>query len=174
MERYLPQARTNGVLVEELDDEMLAYDQRDNSAHRLNRTAAVVWRHCDGTRDLEALVAVLQAEIGDVADEDLVLIALDDLADAGLIDDAPTRELHDRRLSRRRFIRRVGTVGAAALALPVVSSIVAPTPAAAQSPCGESCACEFCQCSSCGTCTCTATCTCTGTCTCACTCFSGP
>ena len=37
------------------------------------------------------------------------------------------------RLSRRRFIRRVGVVGTAALALPVVQSIVAPTPAAAQS-----------------------------------------
>ena len=168
MERYLPLARTDGVLVEELDDEVLAYDQRDDCAHRLNRTAAVIWRHCDGTRDVQALVGVLQAEVGEVADEDLVLIALDDLAAAGLISGAPDRALDARRLSRRRFIRRVGTVGAAALALPVVSSMVSPTPAAAQSPCG-SCTCTgTCSCS-CTSCSCSCT-SCLGTCSCTCTC----
>jgi hypothetical protein len=150
MTDFRPQARSEGLLVEELEDELLVYDQRDDSAHRLNRTAAIVWRHCDGTRDVDALVAVLEAELGAVADADLARIALDDLAERGLIGGAPERTFEDRRVSRRRFIRRVGTVGAATLALPAVISIVVPEPAAAQSICFCDCACTcecFCECS---------------------------
>jgi Coenzyme PQQ synthesis protein D (PqqD) len=139
MPKTRPQARNDDLLIEELEDELLVYDQRDDSAHRLNRTAAIVWRHCDGTRDIDGLVAALERELGEVADEDLVRIALDDLADRELITGAPERPPEDRRLSRRRFIRRVGTVGAAALSLPVVTSLVAPEPAAAQSAC-QTCA----------------------------------
>jgi hypothetical protein len=148
-----PKAREDELLIEELEDELLVYDQRDDTAHRLNRTAALVWRHADGTRDVPDLVGMLETELGDVADEDLVRIALDDLADRGLVSGVPERPREDRRHSRRRFIRRVGTVGAAALVLPVVRSIVAPDPAAAQSPC-TSCDCGTCACTSC-ICSCT-------------------
>jgi hypothetical protein len=142
-----PHAHTDQLLVEELADELLVYDQRDDTAHRLNRTAAVVWRNCDGTRDVAELAAVLADELGEVADEDLVTITLDDLADRGLVSGAPIRAAEARRNSRRKFIRRVGTVGAAALVLPVVRSIVAPEPAAAQSPCTCLCSCTVCSCS---------------------------
>jgi hypothetical protein len=145
----LPLARTAGLLVEEVEDELLVYDQDHDSAHRLNRTAAIVWRHCDGEHDIPALVAVLSEELGgDLADEDLVRIALDNLADRGLVEGVPQRAPEETRVSRRRFIRRVGTVGVAALALPVVTSLVAPSPASAQSPCSSS------TCSSSSTCAC--------------------
>jgi hypothetical protein len=135
----LPLARNDGLLVEEVEDELLVYDQDHDSAHRLNRTAAIVWRHCDGKHDIPDLVAVLSTELGaDLADEDLVRIALDNLAERGLVDGAPQRPAEETRVSRRRFIRRVGTVGVAALALPVVTSLAAPSPAAAQSPCTSS------------------------------------
>jgi hypothetical protein len=152
-----PLSRTEGLIVEEVDDELLVYDQDHDSAHRLNRTAAIVWRHCDGTRTVDDLVAILAKELGDdLADEDLVHIALDNLADRGLVEGVPKRAADETRLSRRRFIRRVGTVGVAALALPVVTSLVAPSPAAAQSPCSScicsctSCACSSTICTSCG------------------------
>jgi hypothetical protein len=158
----LPLARTAGLLVEEVEDELLVYDQDHDSAHRLNRTAAIVWRHCDGEHDIAALVAVLSAELGeDLADEDLVRIALDNLSERGLVDGVPQRAPEETRVSRRRFIRRVGTVGVAALALPVVSSLVAPSPAAAQSPCTSSCT-SSCSTSSC-TCACSSSTFCTST-----------
>jgi hypothetical protein len=166
MPKPLPRARTENVLTDQLDDELLVYDRERNAAHRLNRTAAIVWRQLDGARDMAAMVAVLREQVGDVADEDLVAVALDDLAQAGLLEDAPQRAPQDRRLSRRRFIRRVGTVGAAALALPVVSSIVAPEPAAAQTAACEceTCECEcetcICPCASCSACTCPCGCSC--------------
>jgi hypothetical protein len=133
--------------VEEVDDELVIYDKRADSAHRLNRTAAIVWRHCDGEHDVPGLTKVLEAELGDdLADEDLVRIALASLAEKDLIEHAPRRSPEEIRVSRRRFIRRVGTVGVAALSLPVVTSLAAPTPASAQgSPCECSCEC-YCDC----------------------------
>jgi hypothetical protein len=45
---YLPQARTEGLTVRELAEETLVYDKERHKAHCLNRTAACVWKHCDG------------------------------------------------------------------------------------------------------------------------------
>jgi hypothetical protein len=133
-------------VIEEVEDELIVYDKRADIAHRVNRPAAVVWRHCDGKRDVAALTEALDAELGgEIADEDLVMIALDGLAEKDLLEGAPARGPDATRLSRRRFIRRVGTVGVAALALPVITSLAAPTPASAQSDCECYCPC-YCEC----------------------------
>lgn len=127
-----PLARQDGIHTEEVEDGLLVYDESRDTAHSLNRTAAIVWRSCDGKRDVADLVGVLADELGEAADEDLVRVAVHDLAANGLIEGAAERDREAARLSRRRFIRRAGTVSAAALSLPVVHSIVAPDPAAAQ------------------------------------------
>ena len=44
----MPQARTSGLIVKEVDGEILIYDRETNKAHCLNQTAAKVWEHCDG------------------------------------------------------------------------------------------------------------------------------
>lgn len=176
---FRPLARNEGLLSEELDDELLVYDRERHTACRLNRTAALVWRHADGERSVAELVEVLRGEI-ELADEDLVLVTLDRLQEHGLIESGfSARDPGEARMSRRRFIRRVGVVGAAALALPVVQSVVAPSAAAAQSlcscgegeackcpcafgncsvycaiPCYCECACEECSCDTCGPCYC--------------------
>lgn len=134
MEEIRPLARTDGLLTEEVDGELLVYDGEREVACRLNATAALVWRSSDGERTVADLVAVLSEELGEVADEDMVMVALDTLAEHGLIQAGhEPRELNASRLSRRRFLRRVGVVGAAAISMPVVHSIVVPTPAAAAS-----------------------------------------
>ena len=131
-----PRSRTTELLIEELENELLVYDLAADRAHRLNTTAATVFRHADGTRTVADLVDVLGEQADVDADEDLVLITLDGLVEAGLIEDYEQRPTDDARASRRRFIRRVGAVGAAAASLPVVHSIVAPTAAqAATEPC---------------------------------------
>jgi hypothetical protein len=112
-----PLARTNHILTEVLEDELLVYDEQRDTACRLNRTAALVWQHANGRRSVKDLVGVLDR------------LHEEDLLEAGY----EPRRRSDARLSRRRFIHRVGAVSTAALALPVVQSIVAPTPAAATS-----------------------------------------
>jgi hypothetical protein len=131
---WRPLARTEDVVVEYLGTDLVVYDQRSNLASVLNRTAALVWENADGERTVADLAAVVEAELGDVADEDLVLVSLDRLYERGLIDSGyEGRAAEDSRQSRRRFIRRAGVVGAAALALPVIQSIVLPMPSAASS-----------------------------------------
>jgi hypothetical protein len=131
---FRPLARTSGVVVQDLDDEMLVYDRERDTACRLNRTAALVWKSSDGTRTVDDLVAVLAEELGPLADEDMVMIALDNLSRNGLIQSGyEAREPTAERISRRRFIRRVGVVGAAAVSLPIVHSLAVPSAAAAQS-----------------------------------------
>ena len=50
MNRARPLGRTNGILSESVDGEVLVYDQTRDMAFRLNQTAALVWRSCDGER----------------------------------------------------------------------------------------------------------------------------
>src|SRR5437016_4477048 len=45
---HLPRARTEGLVVEELTDEVLVYDLQRHKAHCLNLTAAAIWKQCDG------------------------------------------------------------------------------------------------------------------------------
>jgi hypothetical protein len=132
-----PRARDTQLLIEQLEDELLVYDLAADRAHRLNETAAAVFRNADGSRSIDDLVAVLAEQVGGVADEDLVLITLDNLAGANLVEGYEPRATKDERLSRRRFISRAGAVGAAATVLPVVHSIIAPTAAQAQTPCED-------------------------------------
>ena len=83
---------------------MITYDERTDVACRLNRTAALVWRKCDGKHTVEDLVRVLEADLGDIADEDLVLVSLDYLSEHRLLESGYTRrDETSSRLSRRRF-----------------------------------------------------------------------
>jgi len=132
-----PRAKREGLLSEDLDEELIVYDQALHRGHCLNRTAALVWRHADGERTIADLVAILQAELDPIADEDLVWHALDRLNAAQLLDHPEPRPTDAMRASRRRFISRVGVVGVATLLLPLVSSVVPPAPAQAGT-CGGS------------------------------------
>ncbi len=132
-----PLGRTNGILSESVDGEVLVYDQTRDMAFRLNQTAALVWRSCDGERTLAELVAIVAEEFGETVDEDVVLMALDTLSEHGLIASGyEERGGSAVSLSRRRFFRRAGIAGGVALAAPVVYSLAVPAAAAAQSPYG--------------------------------------
>src|SRR5579864_3203567 len=78
-----PVARSESLIVEELDEEILVYDQLNARAHCLNGTAARVWRACDGSTS----VADLSAQLG--LDTDAVDQALAELESNGLMDGLP-------------------------------------------------------------------------------------
>jgi hypothetical protein len=92
-------------------------------AHCLNRTAADVFRHADGTRTVSDLGRLVAPDADRAAGEEAVRMAVERLGEAGLLESRPPAP------SRREFVRRVG-LGAAIL-LPAVVSILAPTPAEA-------------------------------------------
>lgn len=125
LEPIHPKARQNDLLVEQVGEETVVYDGQRQEAHSLNRAASIVWQNSDGTRTIPQLAAMLGTAMGIEPNESIVQYALDRLAGAHLLEDSS--------VSRRDLVRRMTFAGAAAVALPVVLSIVAPTDAMAAS-----------------------------------------
>lgn len=128
-----PQARHDQLVVQELGDETIIYDEQHNHIHRLNQTAALVWRHCDGQRKIGDLALVVQNESGLPMTEEMVWLALDRLEKEHLLQDRLVRPEAAGQITRRQMLRKAALVGGATLLLPVVQSIIAPTPAMALS-----------------------------------------
>lgn len=134
-EQYLPSARTSRLVVRELAEEVLVYDEDSHRAHCLNRTAALVWKHCDGRTAVAGIADRVGERLSASVSDEVVWMALDQLDERGLLAPREARRGAARPVSRRRMIR--GLTLAAAVSLPLVTSIVSPTPAQAQSPCTE-------------------------------------
>jgi len=138
-EESVPRARREGLLVQELPDELLVYDLVRQKAHCLNQTAALIWNRCDGKTSVEQLVRILEKESKGPVDHAVVWMAFDQLSKAHLLKGRTRTWPGPSRISRRELIRRAGA--AAAITLPLVSSIVAPdaVQAATCLPSGQSC-----------------------------------
>jgi hypothetical protein len=134
-----PVASNDGLLVRELAGELVVYDLQRHEAHCLNRTAAFVFRQCDGRSSVAEIAGRLQAELDTAADESLVWQALERLDGARLLAHMPSRPPEANGFSRRDVVRRVG-LGCAVL-VPAVSSILVPTPAEAAVSCVDDSAC---------------------------------
>ena len=166
-----PVASNDGLLVRELAGELVVYDLERHEAHCLNRTAAFVFKQCDGRSSIAEIASRLQAEFEAPADEGLVWQALEQLDGARLLRHKPTPPPEPGGCSRRDVVRRVG-LGLAVL-VPAVSSILVPTPAEAAVTCVDDSTCLSNVGMSCyvaspalcdGTCTCRTGGTCTGNC----------
>lgn len=136
---HLPQMRAHGLAVDDLPDEVLVYDLERHQAHCLNRSAALVWRCCDGRSSAAEIARRLTVEVDAPFTEDLVWLALSELEKRHLLEPARPLAAPVTALSRRQLVRRLGF--AAAVAVPLVTSIVAPTAveAATCTPSGSPC-----------------------------------
>ena len=136
-EAILPAARTEDLIVQEMADEVLVYDQRRHQAHCLNETAAQVWRGLDGQSTARQVAARLSRQRGVEVSAAVVELAVDQLRRSGLLN-GPLLE-NTSGVSRRAMLKRVG-IGAA-VALPVVASVVAPRAAQAATCLGAGAGC---------------------------------
>lgn len=147
--RVLPMARKDKLLTQTVGDELVVYDEERHQAHHLNRSAALVWRYCDGHTSISDMAAILNIEAHLPADEDLVWLALARLEQTSLLRDPVTEVMEVVNLSRRRSLERLAATAAVALSLPMVKSIVVPTPAMAGSAgCEDACRSNFEACNS--------------------------
>ena len=130
-----PIARKQGLVIQELPDEVLVYDLDRDRAHCLNATAAFVWQRCDGKNTTAQIARTLGRQFDCAVDEKIVWLALDQLGKNHLLDRQPAPPPALLGMSRRAMVRALGL--AAIIAVPVVTSIVAPTPTQAGSapPC---------------------------------------
>lgn len=120
-------ARKDGLVVQELSDEVLIYDLERDRAHCLNQTAAYVWQHCNGKNSTTQIARSMGREFGCTVDEKIVWLALDQLGRNHLLQQpAPTPVAG---MNRRAMVRAIGL--ATVVAAPLVTSILAPTPAQA-------------------------------------------
>jgi hypothetical protein len=128
MKQNIPLARKESLVIKELPDETLVYDMNRDKAHCLNSTAALVWKNCDGQRTITQLRELLEGQVGSPVPMEIVWLALDQLENFHLLDNAALKHFHLAGMSRRSLVKRAGF---AVLALPVIFSIMAP-PAQAQ------------------------------------------
>jgi hypothetical protein len=136
-----PVARHEGLVVQEMPDEVLVYDLNTNKAHCLNKSAAAVWKNCDGSNSVSDIAAILKNEFKTPVSDDFVWLAIDQLGKDELLEQKLTAPANG--LTRREAMRRVAL--ASLVALPVVASLTAPTAAQAASVCnnaGAACTCS--------------------------------
>jgi hypothetical protein len=113
----LPRQRAQGLLSEQVGEDVVVMDPRSGEVHCLTGAAAAVWRLCDGSCGVARIAEI--ARIGR-ADADDALIALREL---DLLESGPTEPPS---VTRRTLARRAIEAGAGALvlsaALPTVAS----------------------------------------------------
>ena len=120
--------RIDDAIVETVGEELCIYDPKRKRVHSLNPTAAYVWHLCDGQTSTSEIALRSSDELGTKHAGALVDMSLQRLRNAGLLDadSAPQAAT----VSRRQAL---GRLGLAASTLPVIVSIIAPTPAQASS-----------------------------------------
>jgi Coenzyme PQQ synthesis protein D (PqqD) len=131
--RAARKARRDQLLVEEVNDELVVFDLERRTVHLLNPVAAFVWRRCDGRTSVAQLASLLHAELGLPANDELILLALDELEKNHLLEEQGAASATTDSLSRRQMIRRLAAATGIGLMLPLVESLRPPAAEAAAS-----------------------------------------
>jgi len=124
-----PIARTNNIVVQKLEDETLLYDLESDKAFCLNDTSAKIWHLCDGNKTAQEISDEMSVELRSLVSEEVVWLAIEQFQKDGLIDELNASFFGG--TSRREVIRKIGFTSL--VALPIVSSLVAPKATMAQS-----------------------------------------
>jgi hypothetical protein len=127
----LPKARRENLVIRELPDELLVYDLDKDDGHCLNRTAAFVWKHCDGRTSVPEIARRLGQESRSEINEKVIWLALHQLSRKRLLEKPVAAPVWMPGIDRRQMIRVLG-VGAI-VAVPLITTVVAPTALAAAS-----------------------------------------
>jgi len=123
-----PRARQDGLVIEDLGEELLLYDRERHIANCLSPIAVRIWQHCNGERDITQLAQLARA------DESTVVAALSEMREKDLLDGEPAlMQSAISGESRREAIVRVARYGAAAAGASMIVSATASTPAMAAS-----------------------------------------
>ena len=117
-----PMARQTGLVVQEMPDEVLVYDIDTNKAHCLNKSAAFIWSACDGKNSILDIVKQFEANGRGKVTEDFVWLAIDQLNENHLLESKIAPKFNG--TSRRQVLKTIGL--ASMVALPIISSLVAP------------------------------------------------
>ncbi|MBD2482468.1 PqqD family peptide modification chaperone [Planktothrix sp. FACHB-1365] len=141
----IPVARTENLLLQDIGNELIIYDQDNNSSHCLTPLAVRVWELSNGQNTVNDIAHKLEKEFNlpgnsDVDMRGLVWLTLEELERYSLIQEYLRQPATNviAGMSRRKAIKTATLVGGFAIGsmFPVVKSIVAPEPALASSGSG--------------------------------------
>src|SRR4051812_2097274 len=110
------------LIVQEVEDEVLVYDEFNGWAHCLNPELARIWRACDGKTSVHAIATELELDV------DVVTAALAELDEQALLQPGytPPTALSNGNgdgTTRREFGVKAAKVGGAVAAGPAIYSI---------------------------------------------------
>ncbi len=131
-----PVSRKSNIVVQDFGNEILIYDLTENKAFNLNETSAMVWQLCDGNKTVSDIAGNLSGRFDSPISADFVWFALEQLKKDNLLENASEVSIDFGGLSRREVVSKVGF--ATLVALPMISSLIAPMAIHAQSNCGAS------------------------------------
>lgn len=140
--QILPRARHDHLVVEVIGDELLIYDTVNDRAHTLNRTAAAVWKLCDGKRSVSEITILVARQLHQPINEQTVWYALEKLDEFQLLAESVRVPPAMAGISRREFLTKFAV---AAAVVPVVKTLQIPA-----APSGASCGGSGDPCSSAG------------------------
>jgi coenzyme PQQ synthesis protein D (PqqD) len=127
---HRPIVRTDQLVCEDVSGECVIYDAREKKAHHLNSTLTWIWRRCDGNTTIEALADNFERQFNITDGLPVLITGLEQLEARDLLDNPV--DLNLLTAEQVAINRRAVIVGGSVL-MPLVVSILAPTPAAAKS-----------------------------------------
>jgi hypothetical protein len=127
----LPTVRS-GLLSHALDGQVLVYDTTGDRVHLLDPTTATVLELLQtGEWNYSALSAEIARRLGTPSGEQILELSINELHEAGLLDETIDKVAALPDVNRRELIRTLAAAGVAAVAIPTIASLTA-TIAAAQ------------------------------------------
>jgi len=121
-----PLSKKEDIVTQELPGELLIYNLATDRAFCLNETATFVWREADGRKSVGEIKELMEREFKTLVNEDLVRLALEQLARDGLLESAWEEKAEEKfaGMTRREVVRRIGV--SSLIALPVIASLATP------------------------------------------------
>ncbi len=126
-----PKLKDHNLVVQEFAKELLIYDLTKNKAYCLNETSAMIWQECDGATSILEISQKVSRKLKNEVSENIVWIAISQFKVDNLLNNNEQFTTPFDGLKRREIIKRIGI--SSIIALPIISSIVVPTAAHAQS-----------------------------------------
>jgi hypothetical protein len=131
LQKYCPVVRKDQLICEDVSEECVIYDSRQKRAHHLNSTLTWIWRRCDGNTSIESLAADCERQFNITNGFHVVFTGLEQL-DARYLLERPL-DINDVMAAEATAVSRRAVVTGGSVLMPLVFSILAPTPAAAKS-----------------------------------------
>jgi hypothetical protein len=122
---YRPHARRNkdDVIIDNVGDEVIIYDLKNQHCYALNSMSATIWDLCDGQTTLPEMALVLK-QANNLSDEEATVVidaSLEQLIESELlVDDFSHMVQSEASADRRTLLKKLGGL----ISLPAISSIV--------------------------------------------------